>query len=122
MELGWTVIELQAAQQVGRPIDAQKYDGMQLKWNMDADEQVYIGDTSLGAKGLLNLDRVPVSNAVKPWAQSTPMRSGTVLTRCLPMPGKRLLIRLCQRIYCCRQSSLLICHRSLCPLPVISHC
>ncbi|ARF49155.1 DUF2184 domain-containing protein [Pantoea stewartii] len=72
MELGWTVIELQAAQQVGRPIDAQKYDGMQLKWNMDADEQVYIGDTSLGAKGLLNLDRVPVSNAVKPWAQSTP--------------------------------------------------
>ncbi|WP_291970920.1 DUF2184 domain-containing protein [Candidatus Symbiopectobacterium sp.] len=72
MELGWTVIELQAAQQVGRPIDAQKYDGMQLKWNMDADEQVYIGDTSLSVKGLLNLDRVPVSNAVRPWAQSTP--------------------------------------------------
>ncbi|RDP15884.1 hypothetical protein C4A54_02829 [Escherichia coli] len=35
MELGWTVIELQAAQQVGRPIDTQKYDGMQLKWQMD---------------------------------------------------------------------------------------
>ena len=32
MELGWTVVELAAAQQVGRPIDAQKYDGMQLKW------------------------------------------------------------------------------------------
>lgn len=44
MELGWTVIELQAAQQVGRPIDTQKYDGMQLKWQMDNDEQVYVGD------------------------------------------------------------------------------
>lgn len=35
MELGWTVIELNAAAQVGRPIDTQKYDGMQLKWKCD---------------------------------------------------------------------------------------
>jgi hypothetical protein len=53
MELGWTVIELHAAAQVGRPIDTQKYDGMQLKWNMDTDEQVYIGDPAKGAKGCL---------------------------------------------------------------------
>lgn len=72
MELGWTVIELAAAQQVGRPIDTQKYDGMQLKWNMDADEQVYIGDDSLGVKGLANLTGVSVSNAIKTWATSTP--------------------------------------------------
>jgi hypothetical protein len=50
MELGWTVPELQAAAQVGRPIDTQKYDGMQLKWNMDTDEQVYIGDSGLAVK------------------------------------------------------------------------
>lgn len=71
MELGWTVIELKAAAQVGRPIDTQKYDGMQLKWNMDTDEQVYIGDTAKGAKGLLNLSQVTPTNATKTWANST---------------------------------------------------
>ncbi|HDT6508339.1 TPA: DUF2184 domain-containing protein [Klebsiella aerogenes] len=72
MELGWTVIELNAAAQVGRPIDTQKYDGMQLKWNMDTDEQVYIGDAAKGAKGLLNLSQVTPINATKTWATSTP--------------------------------------------------
>lgn len=72
MELGWTVIELNAAAQVGRPIDTQKYDGMQLKWNMDTDEQVYIGDVAKGAKGLLNLSQVTPTNATKTWATSTP--------------------------------------------------
>lgn len=71
MELGWTIIELNAAAQVGRPIDTQKYDGMQLKWNMDTDEQVYIGDTAKGAKGLLNLSQVTSTNATKTWATST---------------------------------------------------
>lgn len=72
MELGWTIIELNAAQQVGRPIDSQKHDGMTLKWNMDTDEQVYLGDESLGLQGLLNQKRANLSNARKPWAQSTP--------------------------------------------------
>jgi hypothetical protein len=72
MELGWTIIELNAAQQVGRPIDSQKHDGMILKWNMDADEQVYIGDESLAVQGLLNQKRAKLINARKPWAQSTP--------------------------------------------------
>lgn len=71
MELGWTVIELNAAAQVGRPIDTQKYDGMQLKWNMDTDEQVFIGDAAKGAKGLLNLSQVTPTNATKTWATST---------------------------------------------------
>ncbi|SPP31663.1 hypothetical protein ARAF_0805 [Arsenophonus endosymbiont of Aleurodicus floccissimus] len=31
MEIGWTVIELDAARQVGRPVDSQKYDGMRLE-------------------------------------------------------------------------------------------
>jgi hypothetical protein len=70
MELGWTVVELAAAQQVGRPIDTQ-YDGMQLKWQMDNDEQVYIGDDALGLKGLANLVGVTLNNAPKTWANST---------------------------------------------------
>ncbi|WP_025122461.1 MULTISPECIES: DUF2184 domain-containing protein [unclassified Serratia (in: enterobacteria)] len=72
MELGWTIVELAAAAQVGRPIDTQKYDGMQLKWNMDTDEQVYVGDAIKGAKGLLNLSQITPTNAAKTWATSTP--------------------------------------------------
>ena len=47
MNLDWTIIELQAAQQLGRPVDAQKMAGMQMKWQMDTDEQVYIGDATI---------------------------------------------------------------------------
>lgn len=54
MELGYTIPELLSAQQLGRPIDEQKYGGMQLKWQMDIDEMVYIGDTSLSKYGLVN--------------------------------------------------------------------
>lgn len=71
MELGWTVVELAAAAQVGRPVDTQKFDGMQLKWNMDTDEQVYRGDTQLGVKGLFNYNGVSLGNATKAWANST---------------------------------------------------
>lgn len=72
MELGWTVVELAAAAKVGRPIDTQKYDAMQLKWNMDTDEQVYRGDSQLGVKGLLNYSGVAFTNAPKTWTTSTP--------------------------------------------------
>ncbi|MCT4713245.1 DUF2184 domain-containing protein [Enterobacteriaceae bacterium H11S18] len=71
MELGWTVVELAAAAQVGRPIDSQKMDGLQLKWQMDNDEQVYVGDKTLNVQGLTNLLGVPVNNAAKTWATST---------------------------------------------------
>lgn len=53
-EVAYTILELLSAQQVGRPIDEQKYMGMKLKWNMDVDEQVYIGDSGLGVYGLVN--------------------------------------------------------------------
>lgn len=73
MELGWTLPELQSAQQLGRPVDAQKFAGMQLKWNMDADEQVYVGDSQLGVTGLLNNATVPSSNATTGnWGSATP--------------------------------------------------
>jgi hypothetical protein len=71
MELGWTLPELQAAAQVGRPIDSQKHDGMILKWNMDCDEQVYIGDTDIKAAGLANLPVVTPMNAPVTWAVAT---------------------------------------------------
>lgn len=54
MEVGYSIPELLSAQQAGRPIDEQKYAGMQLKWQMDTDEMVYIGDSYLGKYGLVN--------------------------------------------------------------------
>lgn len=77
MQLGWTIPELESANKLGRPIDAQKFAGMQLKWNMDIDEQVYIGDAELAHYGLINSPLVSVSNVPNGaggsqlWAQKT---------------------------------------------------
>lgn len=60
MQLGWTLPELESAQKLGRPVDQQKFTGMQLKYQMDIDEQVYIGDSALGLTGLVN--GTPVTN------------------------------------------------------------
>ena len=54
MELKYTILELESAAKLGRPIDVQKYEGLQLKHQMDIDEQVYIGDTTTGDTGLIN--------------------------------------------------------------------
>lgn len=53
-EISYTIPELLSAQQLGRPIDEQKFTGMQLKWQMDIDEMVYIGDSALTKYGLVN--------------------------------------------------------------------
>ena len=79
MELGYTIPELLSAQQMGRPIDEQKYAGMQLKWQMDIDEMVYIGDSGLGKYGLVNSDTTVTTSFVAAgatgytqWAHKTP--------------------------------------------------
>ena len=56
MEVAYDVFELQKALAVGRPIDVQKYDAMKLKHNLDIEQMVYLGDTEVGVKGLLNND------------------------------------------------------------------
>jgi len=53
-EISYTIPELLSAQQLGRPVDEQKFAGMQLKWQMDIDEMVYIGDSGLVKYGLVN--------------------------------------------------------------------
>jgi len=53
-ELKYTIYELESAAKVGRPIDQQKFEAMKLTYEMDIDEQVYLGDTSLGFTGLCN--------------------------------------------------------------------
>lgn len=78
LEIAYTVLELESAAQTGRPIGQQKYDGLQLKYQMDVDEMVYIGDTSLGLTGLFNNAGVGVTNlpagamGSPTWAQKSP--------------------------------------------------
>lgn len=87
MELGWSMFELAAAMQIGRPIDTDKVTAMNFKYNFDTDEQVYMGDAGLGQYGLLNSDgraagdpsrvtnvsNVPNGAGGSPlWAQKTP--------------------------------------------------
>lgn len=54
MEIKYTIMELESAAKLGRPIDQQKFEGMQLKFQMDVDEQVYYGDLATGDTGLTN--------------------------------------------------------------------
>lgn len=61
-EVKYTILELEAAALVGRPIDQQKFFGMQLKHQMDIDAQVYVGDPAFGDKGLLNADTAPANS------------------------------------------------------------
>jgi hypothetical protein len=53
-EVKYTVPELVKAQALGTPVDAQKVEGMNLKRNMDLDQLVYSGDSTLGFGGLVN--------------------------------------------------------------------
>lgn len=69
-EMSWTIPELESAIKLGRPVDAQKFAGLQLKHQMDIDEQVYVGDTVLGVTGLVNSAVITVGN-VLPGAQGT---------------------------------------------------
>ena len=78
MQIGWTIPELESAQKLGRPVDQQKFSAMNLKYQMDIDEQVYIGDTALGMTGLVNSSLVTATNVVNGasasplWSSKTP--------------------------------------------------
>lgn len=53
-EVAYTLPELMSAQQLGRPVDTQQLAALNLKHQMDIDQMVYIGDTTIGAYGMLN--------------------------------------------------------------------
>lgn len=79
LELKYDLLELESSARVGRPVDTQKYDAIQLKHQMDIDEQVYYGDTTTGDTGLVNADLVtnvnPLPNGVSggsTWATKSP--------------------------------------------------
>jgi hypothetical protein len=68
LEVKYTVFELESALRLGRPIDAQRYEGLRLKHQMDIDAQVYAGDSDTGDRGLVN----------QPLATTTTPGAGTI--------------------------------------------
>ena len=79
LEIKFSIPELESAAKAGRPIDAQKYEALKLKHQMDIDEQVYVGDSSIGYGGLVNstsvtnVSNLPNGAAASPlWANKTP--------------------------------------------------
>lgn len=72
LELKYDILELESSARVGRPVDTQKYDAIQLKHQMDIDEQVYYGDTSNGDTGLVNNSLVTNVNNLPNGANGSP--------------------------------------------------
>jgi len=78
-EVKFTILELESAAKTGRPIDQQKFEFLQLKHQMDIDEQMYVGDTGTGDTGLLNSTLITNNKIVAtgasgytPWASKQP--------------------------------------------------
>ena len=77
-EISYTSVELERSQLVGQPIDAQKFDALNIMYQMNTDEMVYVGDTDVGATGLVNSSLVTsaaVANGTAgtpAWATKTP--------------------------------------------------
>lgn len=71
LELKYTILELESAAKLGRPVDVQKFDALKLKHQMDIDEMVYYGDPTLGAYGLTNQPTTSVNAFNVPAGAST---------------------------------------------------
>ena len=63
-EIAYTVLELESAAKLGRPVDEQKYRALQLAHQMEIDEMVYYGDTPGAFYGLVNSNNRTTSDAV----------------------------------------------------------
>lgn len=83
LEIAYSILELESAAKLGRPIDEQKYEALKLKLQMDIDEQVYVGDATIGSatgvgglvnNGLVtNIANVPNGGGgTAPWSTKTP--------------------------------------------------
>jgi hypothetical protein len=53
-EISFTSPELERSQLLGQPIDAQKTDALNILYQMNTDQMVFIGATEVGATGLVN--------------------------------------------------------------------
>jgi hypothetical protein len=63
-EIAYTVLELESAAKMGRPVDEQKYKALQLAHQMEVDEMVYYGDTPAAFYGLVNSNNRTTTDAI----------------------------------------------------------
>jgi len=77
-EISYTSVELDRSQLLGQPIDSQKIDAMNILYQMNTDQMVYIGSDDVGATGLLNSALVTTSTVATgvsgqtEWVDKTP--------------------------------------------------
>lgn len=77
-EIGFSFIELQRSQLLGQPIDKQQMDALTELYQMETDAMVYIGDSDIGAEGLINSSLVTsylvtAGAGGSTWALKTPL-------------------------------------------------
>lgn len=78
-EVTYTSVELERSQLTGQSIDAQQMDALNILYQMNTDQMVYIGSTDVGATGLLNDANVTVSTVATGaggstlWVNKTPL-------------------------------------------------
>ena len=70
-EVSYTSPELERSQLTGQPIDTQKLDALNMLYQMNTDQMVYIGSADVGATGLLNSTQVTASNVAAGASSST---------------------------------------------------
>jgi hypothetical protein len=63
-EVSYTSVELERSQLLGQPVDTAKLNALNTLYQMNTDEQVYIGDTFTGDTGLVNSAQVATGNVV----------------------------------------------------------
>jgi hypothetical protein len=80
LEIKFSIMELESAAKLGRPIDDQKHEALKLKHQMDIDEMVYVGDSSLSVGGLVNapgvtnVSNLPNGATTSLWSAKTPQQ------------------------------------------------
>ncbi len=77
-EISFTSPELERSQLLGQPIDSQKTDALNIMYQMNTDQMVYIGSADVGATGLLNSTDVTIDSVANGasgsplWINKTP--------------------------------------------------
>lgn len=71
-EVSYSSVELERSQLLGQPIDYQKFDALNTIYQMATDEMIYVGDSAVGAEGLVNSTLV-TSGSVPNGAGGSPL-------------------------------------------------
>lgn len=71
-EVSYSSVELERSQLLGQPIDAQKFNALNTIYQMATDEMIYVGDSAVGAEGLVNSTLV-TSGSVPNGAGGSPL-------------------------------------------------